>query len=286
MVDFLNFLHDLETLEVLFESRNRLLRILATLEFWNLVKTNNPFLNYPESPRHYENLFRNHILPLLVRRTDYIENDAIDPDVSLTNQFIPSEMISCCNILLKCLFQKCPNFSCISTNTDLKSNFHVNNICLTYIEGNNDRFVNLFQCYNIKTILNDELNENDYIRALKIAATVFAIQTNRIVDPFDIRPFSEINFDNNFIHGLFNEADFFLKPPKYRKEVIRAISCAIYDINDHKTHLHLLSSSPDRLYSGYVYKHGKSAPDGKSSRILVKYEKSTIIFKYYIPDFH
>ncbi len=286
MGDFLRFLIDLETLEALFESRNKLLRILATLEFWNIVKAHNPFLNYPECPRHYQNLFRNHILPLLVRRSDYITNDLVNSDFSLDNQYVPEEMISCCDILHKYLFQKCSRYSCISTNTDLKSDFLTNHtICVTYIEGNNDRFVNFFQCYNLNAILNDDLNINEYARALKVAAAIYAIQTERLVDPFEIRPFSRIYFDEDFMNGLFNEAKFFLKSSIYKNEVIRAISCAIYDINDSTTHLHLLDSS-DRLYSGYVFKHAKSAPDGKCSRIVVKYENGSVFFRGYIPDFH
>jgi hypothetical protein len=274
----------------------QLVKFRLTEAFFALVYSNNPFKNEPEIQEFYTKLFKDKILPELLRRTEWCPNLCVllmenTQSCQFTNSLVPEDVLTEWNTLMgQCLSCDAQELLCLMSplsypteiiTTETSSIHHK-----LWVTNDVEMLFDLADFVSAK-MLTDAYRED----CLKHAITIFYHQS--VIQGGwtpNLNP-QNYEFDEHFWQTIYR-SDLLKEDREYRERFINSMTQIVYNLDvgirkhDYQGEKITVDGKKYKKSSADVFKMGRGTDDRRCSRIFYCKIKEKIHFYEFDPDRH
>lgn len=295
--DSLNTLLDrIEKVEKSTGTLYQLVKFKLTEGLFSLVYSNNPFKNDPEIQEFYTKLFKDRILPEILRRAEWCPSLCTllkenSQSCQFINSFVSEDVLTEWNLLIEqCLSCDAPELLCLVSPIDYATKISDNET-----SSINQKFLvinDVNMLFNVDDFVSAKmLNESNRENSLKQAIAIFYNQsvTQRGWNPN--RHPQDYEFDDHFWQTIYR-SDLLKEDREYRERFINSMTQIVYDLDvdirkhDYQGEKITVDSKKYKKSSADVFKMGRGSDDKRCSRIFYCKIKDKIHFYEFDPDRH
>jgi hypothetical protein len=275
----------------------QLVKFRLTEAFFALVYSNNPFKNEPEIQEFYTKLFKDKILPELLRRTEWcpsfctllMENTQ---GCQFTNSLVPEDVLTEWNTLIgQCLSCDAQELLCLMSPLSYPTEIittetsSINNkLCVT---NDVEMLFDLADFVSAKMLTDANREE-----CLKHAITIFYHHQSVIQGGWtpNLNP-QNYEFDEHFWQTI-DRSDLLKEDREYRERFINSMTQIVYNLDlgirkhDYQGEKITVDGKKYKKSSADVFQMGRGTKDRRCSRIFYCKIKDKIHFYEFEPDHH